>query len=219
MKNDYIIGSKAKVDAATFSDEVDFNDHKIKFISDYCRDRTVLDLGCVQHNPRNYKSKFWLHEAIRLVSKSVVGVDIYKEGVDYLNKLEKYDIHCHNAESFDLGQKFDVVVAGDIIEHLEDLKGFFNSIKKHMHHDSILLISTPNPFYFMNIIKSVVNSDVQVNKEHTLWMCPKTLQQLLNRNGLDIDNLKYGSRFYKDRILPFPKRIKHITFHVKASFT
>ena len=38
---------------------------RISFVLDRVADKDVLDIGCVMHNPENYKSGYWLHKAIR----------------------------------------------------------------------------------------------------------------------------------------------------------
>ena len=52
-----------------------FDDHKIAFVVKYCKDKEVLDIGCVQHDPQAYKSRFWLHKAVKAVAKGIVGLD------------------------------------------------------------------------------------------------------------------------------------------------
>jgi 2-polyprenyl-3-methyl-5-hydroxy-6-metoxy-1,4-benzoquinol methylase len=172
----------------------------------------VLDLGCIQHNPENYKSKYWLHKALYEVSKEVKGLDFYEEGVNYL-KNKNYDVFIDNAENFDTGEKYDVIVAGDLIEHLENLWGFLESCKKHLHNDGKLLISSPNPWYWRNIAKVFYLGQVSTNPEHTLWMCPTVLGQLVNRHGMKLRKWHYNSRYLRDRVIPLPKGVKHTSFH------
>jgi len=56
--NSSIIGDKSSPNIKDFSAGIAFNDHKIHFAVEPCRGKDVLDLGCVQHNPENYKSRF-----------------------------------------------------------------------------------------------------------------------------------------------------------------
>jgi 2-polyprenyl-3-methyl-5-hydroxy-6-metoxy-1,4-benzoquinol methylase len=201
--------------AADFSDKIEFNDHKIRFAVKYCRGRNVLDIGCVMHNPENYKSKYWLHKALKTVSASIVGIDLYSPGVDHLNALG-FNVLTADAQGFDLGRKFDVIMAGDIIEHLEDFRGFLDSCKRHMHEDSRLLISTPNPWYWRNVAKAAFLKEVSNNPEHTCWLCPRTLRQLLSRHNLKIGEIVFGSRYLRDRLMPLPRGWKHPSFHVEV---
>ena len=212
-----LIGSKESPDVKDFSDEIAWSDHAIKFYVDYARERDVLDIGCVMHNPENYRSKYWVHKALKNVAHTLIGIDLYDDGVQYLRRLD-YDIITADAQNFDLDRNFDVIVAGDVIEHLENLAGFLECCKNHLRPDGVILISTPNPWYWRYFIKAGLMNEFNSNPEHTLWLCPRTLRQLLNRHGLDIIVLSYGSRYLRDRLMPLPSGWKHSTFHAVVRF-
>ncbi|WP_315789088.1 class I SAM-dependent methyltransferase [Fischerella sp. JS2] len=210
-----IKGDSLAANSKDFSNKIAFNDHKIRFIVKYSQGKDVLDIGCVCHNPESYKSKYWVHKAIKEVARSLIGIDLYQDGVEYLQKLG-FNVVTADAQCFELGKKFDVIVAGDIIEHLEDFHGFLKSCKKHMHKDSRLLISTPNPWYWRNIIKAALNKEVNNNPEHTCWLCVRTLRQLVNRHGMNIGEIQFGSTYLRDKIIPLPRGWKHTSFHAEV---
>lgn len=214
---DWLIGKNSISKQSDFGKEVAFQDHKIKYAVKYCRNKTILDLGCVHHNPENYKSKYWLHKALCEVSKSVIGIDIYEPGIIYLRE-KGYDVRYGNAEHFDLDMKFDVIVAGDVIEHLSNVGMFLECCRRHLHKGGKLIISTPNPWYWRNVVKAAFKARVQPNQEHTLWMCPDTLRQIALRYGFRISDITYGSRYMRDKLMPFPKGIKHPGFHAALDF-
>jgi len=211
-------GGSFVADKLDFSSEIAFNDHKIKFAVNYCRNKDVLDIGCVQHNPENYKSQYWLHKAIREVASSLVGIDLYQPGVDYLNN-RGFNVIFGDAQQFDLGKSFDVIMAGDVIEHLEDFHGFLESCKRHMHHESRLIISTPNPWYWRNVLKAALHKEVSSNPEHTCWFCPRTLRQLAKRHNLEVGEIVFGSRYLRDRLMPLPRGWKHTSFHAEVHWS
>jgi len=214
MKSDnrWLRGARFSADTNDFSEEIAFNDHKIVFVLKHCRDKDVLDLGCVQHNPENYKSRFWLHKALKSVARSLEGIDLYEPGVSYLNSIG-FNVSLGDAQAINKDRKYDVIVAGDLIEHLEDFSGFFESCKKHLKQNGKLIISTPNPWYWRNIVKALLFSRVSNNPEHTTWFCPVTLEQLAARHDLKIVDIEFGSRYLRDRLLPLPRGIKHTSFH------
>ena len=85
---------------------------------------------------------------------------------------------------------FDVVFAGELIEHLEDLRGFLNSCKRHMTVDSKLIITTPNSFgvvYFLTRLFGLRFT----NPEHTCWFNEETIEQLLKRHNLKVIEKKF----------------------------
>ena len=214
-KQKSIKGNSIKAISRDFSNSISYKDHKIKFITKYCVGKDVLDIGCVHHDPENYKSKYWLHKAIREVARDVTGIDLYKDGVEYLRQ-RGFNIEVSDAQCFDLNKKFDVIVAADLIEHLEDFGGFLESCKKHMRKDSRLILSTPNPWYWRNFVKAGLSKEVSNNPEHTCWLCVRTLRQLLERHELVIGEIAFGSRYIRDRIIPLPTGWKHTSFHVEV---
>lgn len=127
----------------------------IKFVQDrldiilkYARGKKVLDCGCVDtlkeiENPR----KDWLYGKLVEVAKKVVGVDLQEEGVRKLRE-KGYEVICADVTTMDLGQKFDVIVAGEIIEHLPNQGLFLKNMKRHLKRDGVLIITTPNALAF-----------------------------------------------------------------------
>ncbi len=188
-----------------------FNDHKIQFFVKYSSGKEVLDIGCVHHNPENYRSEYWVHKALCQVARELVGLDLYEEGVEYLRE-RGFNLICADAQNFDLNRQFDVIVAGDIIEHLEDFHGFFESCKRHLRPSGQILISTPNPWYWRYLVKAALLPEVQANPEHTCWLCPQTLRQLAARHAFEVTEIRFGSRYARDRLMPLPKGWKHTTF-------
>jgi len=208
-------GANLKVNPRDFGEDSAFDDHKIGFLVKYCQNKDVLDVGCVQHDPQSYKSRFWVHKAVAKVAKSVIGLDLHEEGVKVL-QAQGFNVIAANAESFELDRKFDVIVAGDIIEHLGNFNGFLQSCKRHLKDQGRLLVSTPNPWYWRNILKAAVSVEVHNNPEHVCWICPRTLRQLVRRHGMDVGEIQFGSRYRRDRIVPLPRGWKHTSYHAEV---
>ncbi len=207
-----IVGDRIRANPADFREGIAFGDHKIDYILRYASDRDVLDLGCVCHDPESYKSPFWIHKALVERSRSVTGMDLSRDGVGAL-AAKGFNVVHGDAQNFDLGRTFDCIVAGDLIEHLEDFAGFLNSCKRHLRPGGTLLISTPNPWYWRNIVKSIMSTEVPNNIEHTCWLCPRTLRQLVARHGMSVSDIAFGSRYRRDLLMPLPRGIKHTSWH------
>ncbi len=171
---------------------------RIKLIRNYVTGKSVLDLGCIQHNWRKHSTKNWLHKQLKNHAKKVVGVDYLKKDTAELRKIG-YDIRYGDVENFDLGEKFDVILAGELIEHLANPGLFLASVKKHMNSNSKLIITTPNAFALGNIfriIRRIWKFEEPDNAEHTCWYDAVTIKQLFDRNGLSIDK---SYTFHPDR--------------------
>ncbi len=189
-----------------------FDEHRIAYVVERIAGKDVLDLGCVDHNADNAMSRHWLHKAIKARAGSLVGLDLSADGVARLNS-SGYQVEHGDAQNFALGRQFDAIVAGDLIEHLEDFSGFFNSCKAHLRPGGKLLIATPNPWYWRNIVKAVLSPEVSNNPEHTCWFCPRTLRQLAARHGFVLSDIAFGSRYARDRLMPLPRGIKHTSWN------
>jgi 2-polyprenyl-3-methyl-5-hydroxy-6-metoxy-1,4-benzoquinol methylase len=101
-----------------------------------------------------------------------------------------YDVRLGDAQDFDFGEKFDVVLAGELIEHLDNVHGFLESVHRHLGPDGRLVLTTPNAFYFMNFVYRIAGHP-RVNREHTCWYCPDTMRQVLERNQFAITELRF----------------------------
>ena len=206
-------------DAALFGEGIAWDDHKIAYAVRYAEGRDVLDVGCVEHDPENYRSPYWLHKALAEKAKSLRGLDLSKSGVEFL-QARGFDISHGDAQNFDFEQDFDVIVAGDLVEHLEDLGGFLRSVKRNLRAGGVLVVSTPNPWYWRNVVKSGVKGGIVANNpEHTCWLDPVTFGQLAARHGMELDDIRFGSRFARDRLMPLPKGIKHTSWHCAVRVT
>ena len=178
------------------------NDGKLRFFIQNCKNKKVLDLGCVDHSPENYKSGFWLHKAIKSCALSCTGLDFYQDGVDYLNGVG-YNVIYADAQNFELPDMYDVIAAGDLIEHLTNFDGFFLSCRQHLINDGLLLISTPNPWCWKYIVYYVFNRKMnRINPEHTVWFCERTLQLIAKRFGFSISGTSFCSRRWWEKIIP-----------------
>lgn len=88
------------------------------FILKIIKDKNILDIGSCNENKTKELFKDYKKSA-----KSVQGIDIRKCGPEVI---------IADAQNFNLNKKFDLIVVGEVIEHMSNFQGFFNSCKKHM---------------------------------------------------------------------------------------
>lgn len=205
---------RADIYTAIKDEGVDVHDKKLAFFMRYSRDKSVLDLGCIDHSENNWRSRYWLHKAIRSVAKNLTGLDYYNEGVVKL-KAQGFNIVHGDAQSFEFIEKFDVVTAGDLIEHLPNLEGFFKSVKNVLNDGGKLVITTPNPWCWKYFLYHFFKKKLTpVNKEHISWFCLQTLENLALRFDFKMVKYEYSSRRFYERIIPLPSHIKNTTLGV-----
>lgn len=156
-------------------------------IKEVCKDKKVLDIGCVDHAAQKEKGSHWLHKQIKSVASSVVGVDILEEDVRELNQ-KGYNIIVGDALTIDIQEQFDVVVAGEFIEHVSDHGVFLKNMRKHLKGGGKLVITTPNMFAFRYQFWNLVSGKGIFNDQHVCWFDYFTLKELVERYNFEVEH-------------------------------
>jgi len=156
---------------------------RLPVIKKYCKNKVVLDIGCVAHKADKEKNTYWLHKQIRKVAKKIVGIDIQEEEVKKLVK-KGYDIRVGNAEEIGLkNRNFEVVVAGEFIEHISNKGKFLENMYNHLSKEGVLILTTPSLFALRYQIRNLFSGKIVPNKEHVCWFDFYTLKNLCERHG------------------------------------
>jgi len=161
----------------------------------FIKGKDVLDIGCVEHTLEvQHKERIWVHDFLREHASHVTGIDIQENDIKTL-KERGYDVSYQNAENFHFDKKFDVVFAGELIEHLSNPGLFLERCREHLKENGLLIVTTPNAFSitrFLHILKSYTNDPV-VNNEHAYWFSPTVIRQLFGRYNLSIKRVLYAN--------------------------
>ncbi|MEM3171085.1 MAG: class I SAM-dependent methyltransferase [Candidatus Hadarchaeales archaeon] len=154
---------------------------RLAWIIKHCKGKEVLDVGCFgfQISEGLEEPKYWLHREIVKHAKSVLGMDILKKNIQWARK-KGYKVVYGDAENFSLGRKFDVIVAGELIEHLSNPGLFLSCAKAHLRSNGILVLTTPNAFFPSHILLDANAPD------HVQLYTKRILRQLLEANGFEI---------------------------------
>ncbi len=158
--------------------------------------RKVLDLGCVCHNLDNTQGPDWLHGIVKAHAREVVGVDYLEDEVDALRRCG-YNVVCANVETMDLDETFEVIVAGDLIEHLSNFGLFMETLVRHLAPGGVVLLSTPNPVNLLRMVGVLLRGGAGANSEHTCWFTAQVLQQLAARYGFVVSDVAYVDDSYQ----------------------
>ena len=134
----------------------------------------------------------WPHRVLLGNAKEVYGVDLDYD-VEKLEHPERYE--RSSAESFNFNRTFDVVFAGDIVEHLSNPGLFLECVKQHLTSDGRLIITTPNGFNLFILLEKLFKSEPNVNKDHVTYFNTTVLTQLLKRHGFEVTSVNYIDSF------------------------
>jgi 2-polyprenyl-3-methyl-5-hydroxy-6-metoxy-1,4-benzoquinol methylase len=162
-------------------------DDFLKLIKDFVCDRHVLDIGVVEHNFTHISSERWKHRKIKNWAKEVVGVDILEDEVNFLNK-NGFDVRLIDATSSEyLGIKFERVVIGDVIEHVDNPVKLLEFAARHVCEGGSIMVSTPNPFFFKFFLRTLKERTFIANAEHISWITPSMALEIARRSNLILD--------------------------------
>jgi len=160
---------------------------RLDFIADYCVGKVVLDIGCFDETALvKRETCHWLHGRLAAKAKLVVGVDnSIKIPPDGLRTAANAAIYrgdgVHVDESLTGRNDYDVIVAGEFIEHIENPLEFFREMKTRFTGRE-LLISTPNGVSFANTLLGLIGREVQ-HHDHLHNFTFKILNTLCLRAG------------------------------------
>lgn len=121
--------------------------NKIDWIIPKISGKNVLDLGCVRHDIEESVKDDWLHGLIVNNAESVIGVDYLENEVNELAN-RGYNVVCANVETMDLGNKYTLIVAGDLIEHLSNYGMFLERVYEHLEEGGNLYLQRQIPLIY-----------------------------------------------------------------------
>ena len=126
-----------------------------------------------------------------------MGVDIDAEGIAKLRELMPgKEFHVLNAEalasSAELqGTQWDYIVAGDVVEHMNNPGLFFESAFKLLKQEGTLIVTVPSAFSAKRFFWLLFTGFEQVHPDHTGYFSESTLVRIGERNGFHVSAI-YG---------------------------
>ena len=152
----------------------------------WVRGPDVLDVGAAGHRP-DPSSAQWLHGRLREAFPSVIGLDLSEENVEMLKAMGYPNLQAGDAQTFQIDGRFDTIVAGEVIEHLENPAQFLTKAHEHLKPDGRLVLTTPYAFGLLNWVYALLRFPrTCINPEHTMWFCPMTIAELSKRAGFSV---------------------------------
>ncbi len=193
------------------------NNTDILYRDDYllkiAKDKKIIHLGFVDHLPLiddKIKKGKWLHKKLMDVSEVCYGIDINKEGIEYIQNKYNYDKLYALDIVGDLipdeirNTKIDYLLIPDVIEHIGNPVTFLSSIREKFK-DNIdkVIITTPNALRLNNFKNNFKNIEV-INTDHRFWFTPYTISKIATDAGYLINDLG----FYEHGVLSRRQIIK-----------
>jgi len=147
------------------------------------RSDTVLDIGC--------GSGMVTRKIAEKVGCRVIGVDRSEDCIQHANKRSKNKKNIKfvvgSMENLPfMDNKFDVIIASHIIEHLKDPENALCEVRKKLKKSGRLIITTPNykslwPIAEFIFDRTLAESDYSLHDQHVTKFDSKNVESLLNR--------------------------------------
>ncbi|MBW1717601.1 MAG: methyltransferase domain-containing protein [Deltaproteobacteria bacterium] len=150
--------------------------------------KRVLDLGCRDGSLTRFYA----------TGNTVTGCDIDRVA---LKKAEEIGIETH---WLDLNQEFpfdpetfDVVVSGEILEHVYHVDDFLSNVHRVLKPTGIFVGSVPNTFHLKHRFQFLIGKEFESDLSHVRKFNPAILRETLERNGFVMEEAKgIGGRLF-----------------------
>jgi SAM-dependent methyltransferase len=159
----------------------------------YVAGQAVLDIGSINHSfERTPAGRPWMFAFLERYAASVAGIDISAAEVAKA-RAAGHDIIHADAETYRAGRRFDVVMAGDVIEHLSNPGLFLDCSRANLRPGGRLVLATPNTYALSELfgVVSGFTNDPPAHPEHSCTFTPTMLRALCARYGFEQEALHY----------------------------
>lgn len=161
---------------------------RIEHLTSLARGRRVIHVGFVDSGCQSMQARAgaWLHAHLDDVASSLVGIDVDEAGVADATAagFESYVADCRDPAALEaLGiAPAQLVIAGEVIEHLDDPGAFLSGLHALVAPGGQLVVTTPNAYGLFNVLASLARREIN-HPDHVLMFTWQTLTNLAGRHG------------------------------------
>jgi 2-polyprenyl-3-methyl-5-hydroxy-6-metoxy-1,4-benzoquinol methylase len=166
-----------------------------EFLLTYCRSKNILHLCCCD-SPfchEKFANGNLFHIKLLTVARKVVGIDLDEAAINFLKQSGINNLIVCNVEKLKkniFNEKFNIILAGEILEHLSNPGLFMNGLTKIVDSKTEIIITVPNTPTIKNFLRSLLKKEI-VHKDHVCYYSINTLSCLLNRYNIFISDCYY----------------------------
>ncbi|MFN2500504.1 MAG: class I SAM-dependent methyltransferase [Pyrinomonadaceae bacterium] len=199
---------------------------RLDFIRAICAGKKVLHLGCTDHpyTRQSIDNDLLLHFELEKIASDLWGMDGDEEGIEVLRSQGSKQLIVADLEKLDeltLEAKFDVIIAGEMIEHLNNPGLFLSGIKRFMDEKTELVITTTNAYcafrFFYYGLRGRGGRQEPIHPDHVSYYSFSTLSHLLQRHGLTVDKFLFYDIGHEHR--PHGSRILNAVNDISVRFS
>jgi SAM-dependent methyltransferase len=169
-------------------------------IQQISKDKSVLHLGCTNwpYTRDAIDADMLLHTRLSETARELYGFDFDQEGIDALASggfTNLFQADLQNLSAVELDKQFEVIIAGEMIEHLNNPGLFLDGIKRFMNRESRLVLTTINAYagmrFFVYGLRGKGGTLEPVHPDHVAYYSYSTLKLLIERHGFQVDDFMF----------------------------
>lgn len=180
---------------------------RIAYLEGEASGRRVIHVGFVDSGCRSMQDAAgaWLHAHLAERATSLVGIDVdeggVKEAVDA--GYEAYAVDCRDRAAVEALaiEPAQLVIAGEVIEHLDDPGSFLSGLHALVAPGGLLVVTTPNAYGLFNVFASLALREIN-HPDHVVMFTWRTLTNLAGRHGW----VPVATRTYVPEVKDVPAR-------------
>ena len=182
---------------------------RVTFLKKTCMGKKVLHLGCTDYpyTQAAIDNGRLLHFELQKIADQLYGFDFDEKGIEVLknhNVENIYKADLENLDKVDLNETFDVIVAGEMIEHLSNPGLFLKGIQRFMNKDTKLLITTINAYmglrFWVYGLRGRSGSVEPVHPDHVAYYSFSTLSLIIKRENLKVQEFLFYNLGVEHRV-------------------
>jgi hypothetical protein len=173
---------------------------RVDFVKDQCKGKKVLHLGCTNYpyTEDAIANNMLLHFDLEKIAAETYGFDFDEKGLEILKSAGSKNLFQADLEHLDqvtLNEKFDVIIGGEMIEHLSNPGLFLQGITRFMGADTRLILTTINAYCALRFVlyglRGKGGRNEPVHPDHVSYYSFKTLNLILERQGLELNEFYF----------------------------
>ncbi len=155
------------------------------YLCDLVRGKSLLDVGVVDHFAQSGQH---LHRQLACAAAQCLGVDVLEAGIETLRK-DGFNVRVCDITRETVEGTFDVIVAGEVIEHLGLPEALFQLGRRNLAPGGHLVLTTPNPYYVARVRDAWLGRSRE-NVDHVSLWWPSGIAEMAEREGLRLDRYR-----------------------------
>jgi len=188
---------------------------RVTLIVNIVKKKKIIHVGFCDHLPLidfKIKKGIWFHKILSDSAEKCIGIDIDPGAIKYLSETYGFPGYCVDIMKDKLPEeisteKWDNIIIGDVLEHLDQPIEFLRQVKLKFSGlcDSVL-ISVPNAFRLRNVLNTFRNRE-EINSDHRWWFSPYSISKVCVQSGLRPNSIFFTGSYRVPRFALFRKLI------------